>query len=198
MTIPVTGKDHSRGEPDAPAATLVEYGDYECPHCRQLHLVVKEVMGRTRGLQYVYRHFPLTHIHPQAARAAEAAEAAAAQGRFWEMHDLLFERNRGISEERLTQYAGEAGLETGRFASEMAAGVYAAKVQEDFNSAIFKGHVSGTPTLYLNGESLDDAHDLPGLLAAVMRAGATLDLDSHWMAGWPAPLVGILIGRSRL
>jgi protein-disulfide isomerase len=96
LVRPVSDNDHVLGPQSSPA-TLVEYGDYECPHCRQLHPMILELMKRTEGLRFVYRHFPIVTYHPHAARAAEAAEAAGAQGRFWEMHNLLFEQTNHLT-----------------------------------------------------------------------------------------------------
>lgn len=144
---PVDESDHVLGSQSAPA-TLVEYGDYECPYCRQLHPMIKEIMRRAEGLRFVYRHFPLRNVHPCAVKAAEAAEAASAQGRFWEMHDVLFEQDQPLDDERLARSARKAGLEMERYAREIAAGVYSGKVEEDFKAALYEDGVTGTPTLY--------------------------------------------------
>ena len=106
--------DHALGSPSAPA-TLVEYGDYECPYCRQLHPIIQEIMRRTEGLRFVYRHFPISKLHPHAARAAEGAEAAGAQDRFWEMHDALFEKDRPLDDDELARSARRAGLDMERY-----------------------------------------------------------------------------------
>jgi protein-disulfide isomerase len=163
---PVDDLDHVLGTPSAPA-TLVEYGDYECPYCRQLHPLIQEMMKRTEGLRFVYRHFPISKLHPHASRAAEAAEAAGAQGRFWEMHDLLFAKDQPLDDARLARNAGKAGLDLERYTGEMAAGAYSRKVKESFESALYGDGVTGTPTLYLNSVRLSNIQTFEALLLAV-------------------------------
>src|SRR6059036_3950665 len=119
LVLPVGEGDHVRGPPNAPA-TLVEYGDYECPYCGLAHPIVKSVQAHLgRRMRFVFRHFPLTEIHPHALRAAEAAEAAGAQGKFWEMHDLLYENQNALHDEALAQYAESLGLDAGRLLGEV-------------------------------------------------------------------------------
>jgi protein-disulfide isomerase len=197
LTRPVDGRDYVLGPETAPA-TLVEYGDYECPYCRQLHPIIREIMKRTEGLRLIYRHFPISNIHPHAARAAESAEAAGAQGRFWQMHDALFEQDRPLDDERLAHLAGKAGLDVQRYLSEMAAGVYAARVDEDFKRALYGDGVTGTPTLYLNGVRLNNIQNPEALLQAVIEAGATLQADSNERASWLGRLRKLRIGITRL
>ncbi|HKQ52498.1 MAG TPA: thioredoxin domain-containing protein, partial [Pyrinomonadaceae bacterium] len=171
LARPVAESDHVVGPQSAPA-TLVEYGDYECPYCRRLHPMVKEIMSRLEGLRFVFRHFPLRNVHPHAVRAAEAAEAASAQGRFWQMHDALFAQDQPLDDERLARVARTAGLDVARYASEMSAGVYGGKVEEDFKAALYADGVTGTPTFYLNGVRLSNIGSLEALLQTVMEAGA--------------------------
>ncbi|MBV8860208.1 MAG: thioredoxin domain-containing protein [Acidobacteria bacterium] len=173
LTLPVHDRDHVLGTESA-AVTLVEYGNYECIYCRQLHPNIKEVLRRAEGLRFVFRHFPLRQVHPHSTRAAEAAEAAAAQGRFWEMHDLLFRQEGKLDDEQLARCAGKAGLDLRRYREEMAAGAYAEKIDRELMETTFVGKVSGTPTIYLNGVRRSDLRGLEGLLAAVEAAGATL------------------------
>ena len=173
LLLPVGDADHVLG-PESAAVTLVEYGNYECIYCRQLHPHIKEVLRRAEGLRFVFRHFPIRQVHQHSTRAAEAAEAAAAQGRFWEMHDLLFKQEGLLEDEQLARCAGKAGLDLRRYREEMAAGAYAEKVDQELLAATFVGKVSGTPTLYLNGVRRSDVRGLEGLLAAVEVAGATL------------------------
>jgi protein-disulfide isomerase len=195
---PVGESDHALGPESAPA-TLIEYGDYECPHCRRLHPIIRELMRRTEGLRCVFRHFPLSQVHPHAVRAAEAAEAAAAQGRFWQMHDALFDNDQPLDDERLTRSAKRAGLDMERYAREMAEGVYAARVEEDFKSALYNDGVTGTPTIYLNGSLLSDNKSLEVLLEAVRGAGANLSDDGGAeRVGLLARLRKLRIGKSRL
>ncbi len=169
LTLPVSERDHIQGPADA-AVTLVEYGDYECPHCKRAYPIVKQIQRRMgRRLRFVFRNFPLRESHPHAQHAAEAAEAAGAQGKFWEMHDLLFERQFALEDESLIEYAGDLGLDVPRFREDLAEGAYAPRVREDFRSGVMSG-VNGTPTFFVNGARHDDAWDVEPLLAALERA----------------------------
>ena len=194
---PVDESDRVLGPPSA-SATLVEYGDYECPFCRQLHPLIQEIMKRTEGLRFVYRHFPIRNVHPHAVRAAEAAEAAGAQGLFWQMHDLLFEQDKPLNDGQLARLARKAGLDMQRYTKEMAESVYSGKVEEDFKAALYGDGVTGTPTLYLNGVLLSSTRGLEGLLAAVTRAGATLNADSDKRTNWLSRLRAYRPGMTRL
>jgi len=172
LRTPVTPQDHIQGAEDA-EVTLVEYGDYECPHCGRAYPIIQEVRKRMgRRLRFVYRNFPLRESHPHAQHAAEAAEAAGGQGKFWEMHDRLFERQFALDDEYLVEYARDLGLDIARFREELAAGVYEQRVREDFRSGVLSG-VNGTPTFFVNGVRHDDAWDLEPLVAALERAAAT-------------------------
>src|SRR6266705_493075 len=112
LTLPVSQRDHRRG-PETAQVTVVEYGDYECPNCGQAHPIVKEIQRRLGDrLRFVFRNFPLSQIHPHAEHAAEAAEAAAGQGKFWEMHDILFENQSALEDDNLAQYAESLGLDS--------------------------------------------------------------------------------------
>ncbi|MDX6647516.1 MAG: hypothetical protein QOK40_3243 [Miltoncostaeaceae bacterium] len=172
LTMPVReDRDHIQGPADA-AVTLVEYGDYECPYCGAAHPIIKEVQARMgERLRFVFRNFPITTSHPHAERAAEAAEAAASQGRFWQMHDLLYENQRRLRDQDLRDYAEELGLDIGLFDNQLAEGVHAARVHEDFMSGVRSG-VNGTPTFYINGARHDGSYDIETLLAALRRAAA--------------------------
>jgi protein-disulfide isomerase len=172
LALPVSPtRDHIRGPVNAPV-TLVEYGDYECPYCGAAHLVVNELLARSGDdLRFVFRNFPLVNIHLRAEQAAEAAEAAGAQGKFWEMHDVLYENQQRLEPPHLIAYAEELELDTERFASELAQRAYAQRVMEDFVSGARSG-VHGTPTFFINGVRHDSSWDLPHLLAAVERAAA--------------------------
>lgn len=172
LVLPVSERDHRQGPDDAPV-TLVEYGDFECPYCGAAYPIVQEVQRRLGDhLRFVFRNFPLTQIHPHAQHAAETAEAAAAQGKFWAMHDILFEHQRQLDDDHLARYASELGLDTGRFETEMAAHAHAGRVREDFLSGVRSG-VNGTPTFFINSRRHDDAYDLDTLLAAIERAKRT-------------------------
>jgi protein-disulfide isomerase len=170
LTSPVTeGRDHIRGPADA-AVTLVEYGDYECPYCGAAYLIVKEVQARMGDrLRFVFRNFPISTSHPHAERAAEAAEAAAAQGRFWPMHDLLYENQQRLGNEDLHGYAERLGLDPERFDRELTQHVHAGRVHDDFLSGVRSG-VNGTPTFYINGTRHDGSFDTETLLTALQRA----------------------------
>lgn len=161
--------DHIRGPIDAPV-TLVEYGDLECPYCGQAEPAVRELLREFAGLTYVWRHLPLDDVHPHARLAAEATEAAAAQGGFWSMHDLLFEHQDRLRFADLIGYAQELGLEVERFRSELEARHYAARVDDDIDGAALSG-VTGTPTFFVNGRRHHGAFDLTTLSAAVKAAG---------------------------
>ena len=162
-------RDHIQGPADA-AVTLVEYGDYECPYCGAAYPIVKELQARMGdGLRFVFRNFPITTSHPHAEQAAEAAEAGAAQGRFWEMHDLLYENQTQLRDQDLHAYAEQLGIDVERFDKDLAEHVHAPRVREDFMSGVRSG-VNGTPSFYVNGTRHDDSYDLETLLAALERA----------------------------
>ncbi len=173
LTVPVTeGRDHIQG-PATAAVTLVQYGDYECPYCGEAYPIIKEVQGRMgERLRFVFRNFPISTSHPHAGQAAEAAEAAAAQGRFWEMHDLLYENQQRLRDEDLRAYAEQLGLDVERFDKEMVEHAYAARVHEDFMNGVRSG-VNGTPTFYINGVRHDDSYDADTLLRALERADSS-------------------------
>ena len=169
LTLPVGKRDHIQGPVDA-AVTLVEYGDYECPHCGRAYPIVKAIRQRMGPkLRFVYRNFPLRESHPHAQQAAEAAEAAGAQGKFWEMHARLFERQFALDGEYLIEYAGDLGLDVARFRKELSSGAYAARVREDFRSGVTSG-VNGTPTFFINGVRHDGSWEFEALLAALEEA----------------------------
>jgi protein-disulfide isomerase len=167
LAVPVDeGRDHSQGSAKAPV-TLVEYGDYECPYCGAAYPIVKELQDRMgERLRFVFRNFPITTSHPHAEQAAEAAEAAWSQGRFWEMHDLLFENQKRLRDEDLRAYAERIGLDLERFDKELSEHVHAPRVREDFMSGVRSG-VNGTPTFFINDVRHDDGYDVDTLLAAL-------------------------------
>lgn len=156
LTPPVSDRDHIAG-PDDAAVTLVEYGDYECPYCGMAYPVVKNAQRALgKDLRFVFRNFPLAEAHPHARVAAQAAEAAAAQGKFWEMHDTLFVHQDALGPEDLVAYAETLGLDTGRFLRELKSGTYEKRVREDFRSGVRSG-VNGTPTFFVNGYRYDES-----------------------------------------
>ena len=163
-------RDHVRGPVAAPV-TVVEYGDFECPYCGQAEPAVRDLLRDFGDVRYVWRHLPLTDVHPQAQLAAEAAEAAADQGAFWEMHDLLLGRQDALRLGDLVGYADELGLDVDRFAESLRTHAGAPRVADDVDSADLSG-VSGTPTFFVNGHRHYGAYDLATLSAAVRAAGA--------------------------
>jgi protein-disulfide isomerase len=165
----VSKRDHVQGPESAPV-TLVEYGDFECPYCAAAHVIVKkvqEIMGDE--LRFVFRHFPLTQIHPHAESAAEASEAADAQGHFWEMHHLLYENQPRLDPPHLLMYVQELGLDTKKFVRELEDGVYRERVREDFLSGVRSG-VNGTPGFFINNVRYDGSWDIAPLIEALESA----------------------------
>jgi protein-disulfide isomerase len=166
LVAPLTERDHVQGPRNAPV-TLVEYADYECPYCGEADAIIKEIQERMGDqLCFAFRNFPLTGVHPHAEHAAEAAEAAGGQNRFWEMHDLLFENQDALGDEALLEYAAEAGLDISHWLHDMEAGTYLARVQEDLKSGTRSG-VDGTPSFFINGLRHDGGYDLDSLLEAL-------------------------------
>jgi protein-disulfide isomerase len=166
---PVSANDHLQGPKNAPV-TLVEYGDYECPYCGEAYPIVKALQKRVGDqLQFVFRNFPLAEAHPHAEHAAEAAEAAGAQGKFWEMHDLLYENQAALEDEDLVRYANALRLDVPRFVKEMQSHHYTERVRADFSSGVRSG-VNGTPTFFINGSRHNGPFDLDSLLAAIEEA----------------------------
>ncbi len=170
LTLPVDpDRDHIRGDDNAPV-TLVEYGDFECPFCGQAEPVVRELVSEFgHDLRYVFRHLPLSDVHPHAELAAEAAEAANKQGAFWEMHDLLFEHQDALEPKNLISYAEQLGLDVDRFTEELRRHEYAGRIASDVDDADLSG-VSGTPTFFVNGLRHQGAYDIDTLTAAVLAA----------------------------
>jgi protein-disulfide isomerase len=170
LTEPVDeGRDHIQGSADA-AVTLLQYGDYECPYCGAAYPIIKEVQAQMgERLRFVFRNFPITTSHPHAEQAAEAAEAAGEQEKFWEMHDVLYENQSHLEDGDLHRYAEQLALDLGAFDRDLAEHVYAGRVHADFMSGVRSG-VNGTPTFYVNGIRHDDSYDAATLLTALERA----------------------------
>ena len=165
LTLPVAKRDHIQGSIDAPIM-LLEYGDYECPYCGAAYPIIKAIQERFgKRLCFAFRNFPLINSHPYAQHAAEAAEAAGAQGKFWEMHDILFENQEALDDKDIAQYATTLGLDSSRVISEVLAGTHTARVREDFRAGA-RGGVNGTPTLFINGVRHEGGPD--ALLAALL------------------------------
>jgi Na+/H+ antiporter NhaA len=177
LAVPVDdARDHVRGPSKAPV-TVVEYGDFECPYCGQAEPAVRELLRDHGDVRYVWRHLPLTDVHPHAQTAAEAAEAAAAQGAFWEMHDLLFDHQDALTVRDLLGYAGALGLDTERFFSDLSSHAGAERVRQDTDSADLSG-VSGTPTFFVNGQRHYGAYDIESLTNAVKLAKARVAISA--------------------
>ena len=171
FTDPINERDHLRGSPDAPVV-LVEYGDFECPHCGAAYGVVKKLeQDLPDTLAVVFRQFPLVNVHPHAQLAAEAAEAAGAQGRFWKMHDLLFEHQDALAPADLMKYAAALHLDLKRFASDLSGHVFLCKVQDDMKGGLQSG-IKGTPTFFINGVLHRGGYDEASLLASIMLVAA--------------------------
>ena len=171
LTPPVSAADHRSG-PDKTPVTLVEYGDFECPSCGAAHPIVEAVRRKMGArLRFVFRHFPLTQMHPHAMHAAEAAEAAGAQDKFWPMHSMLFEHQDALEDEDLVGYAKALHLDVKRFTSELASEAHVKRIRADVGSGLRSG-VNGTPTFFINGVRYDGSWDGADLLAAVEAAAA--------------------------
>ena len=169
LALPISQRDHMQG-PATASVTLVEYGDYECPYCRAAVAIVDELQRVLPDqLRFVFRHFPLDNLHPHARRAAEAAEAAASQGKFFEMYAALFEHQAALEDTDLLRYAADLDLDTARFGADLDAHTHANRVDEDFRSGVRSG-VRGTPTFYLDGVRYDGIVGVRQLLAAIRDA----------------------------
>jgi protein-disulfide isomerase len=169
LSEPVGPDDHAQG-PDTAPVTLLEYGDYQCSYCGEAYPVLKEVQAKMgKNLRFVFRNFPITSIHPQAFIAAEAAEAAAGQGKFWQMHDKLYENQFDLSAESIVIYAEQVGLDMDRFIKEVNDQTYAKRIKADFQSGVMSG-VNGTPSLFINGERYDGDRDADSIVRALKAA----------------------------
>jgi len=177
LAVPVDQeRDHIRG-PDAAPVTIVEYGDFECPFCGQAEPVIRELLRDAGDVRYVWRHLPLNDVHPRAGLAAEASEAAADQGAFWELHDLLLDRQDALTPADLVGYASELGLDVDRFAGDLEQHAGAARVAEDVDGADLSS-VTGTPTFFINGRRHYGAYDIGTLTQAVRAARARAALPA--------------------
>jgi protein-disulfide isomerase len=166
LANPVTEQDHAQGPADAPI-TLLEFGDYECPDCGNAYPVIKRLIAEMGPrLRFVFRNFPLSNVHPHASVAAQAAEAAAAQGKFWEMHDLLYEHQRELADIEMSKFALRIGLEIYRFDADLASERFSRRVTADYESGVRSG-VTGTPTFFINGVRFVGEKDYETLKAAL-------------------------------
>jgi protein-disulfide isomerase len=171
LNPPVSKRDHTIGPWNA-EVVIVEYGDFECPYCAAAEPVFRALREMLpNSVLFAYRHFPLGEAHPHALHAAEASEAAGAQGKFWEMHDCLFAHQDALEDEDLIDYAAEVGCNPDQFVNDMAENRYAARVREDFLSGVRSG-VNGTPAIFINGLRYDGPRDLDSMLAAIEQLAA--------------------------
>ena len=169
LAIPVTAIDHVQGAEHSPV-TVVEYGDFECPICKQAAPAVKLVLERFAArIRFVFRHFPIESAHPHAMHAAQAAEAAGGQGKFWQMHDLLFDNQRHLKMANLREYAQRLDLDMPRFIAEMDDEIYLQRVREQMEGGK-RSHVRGTPTFYINGVIHDVSFGMHALMEGVEAA----------------------------
>ena len=169
LAVPVNPADHNLG-PSHAAVTIVEYGDFECPNCKQAAPALKMLLERFVGrVRLVWRQFPLEEVHPHALQAALASEAAAGQGKFWPMHDVLFDQQRHLDAAHLRRYAQGLELDMRRYDADMADTVYLQRVREDIEGASASG-VRGTPTFFVNGVIQDVSFGLQGLFESVEAA----------------------------
>lgn len=189
----VTDRDHVAGPPTAPV-TLVEYGNFECIHCGRLYPVIKDVQKLLGdSVRFAFRHFPIVQTHPHSLRAAEASEAAGAQGKFWEMHDELFRHQQALEDHHLQQYAKRIGLDVDRFARDMAENTFLKQIEADYDRYLFDEHVTGTPTLYINEVLYNGAADVESFLEAIRQA----DTGGRIKVPEGAHGIGALLARLR-
>jgi protein-disulfide isomerase len=184
LAVPVSERDHARGAADAPV-TLVEYGDFECPYCERAYPIVKRLLAEMPGvLRVVFRHFPQNTIHANASVAAQAAEAAAAQGKFWEMHDILYEHQDELGEIEIVHFALRVGLEVYKFQADLAGEVYAKRVRADFRGGVRSG-VHGTPAFFINGVRYEGKLEYEAMMNAVWAAaGIGRCAEGGCSVGW--------------
>lgn len=176
LLVPLSQQDHIQGNPNA-AVVLVEYGNYQCRNCGEIHRIIQQLQQQLNTdvsdtqenrLCFVFRHFPNIQVHPRSQRAAEAAEVAAAQGCFWQMHHILFEHQYALSDGCLVEYADQLRLDISRFLQEMSSRVYMNRVKQDLESGKRSG-VMNVPTLFLNGDRYTDTWTFESLLTAILK-----------------------------
>ncbi|MEO8880863.1 MAG: DsbA family protein [Gemmatimonadaceae bacterium] len=173
LSIPVSAADHAQG-PASAKVTLVEYGDYQCPYCRNAYMIVKKIQKEMgKELRFVFRNFPLAQAHPHATHAAIAAEVVGAKGdkAFWSMHDTLYENQHALDDEDVAGYAAAHGVTTGELDAAYAGGAFADRVRADFRGGVRSG-VNGTPTFFVNGERYDEDWTDVATFVAALRAAA--------------------------
>ena len=170
LKLPVNDRDHIQG-PRTASVNLVEFGDYECPYTGQAYPIVKEIQKRLGDkLLFIFRNFPLREIHPHAQHAAEGSRSCGTQGKFWDMHDYLFEHQHALDDNHLSKYAETLGIDTDKFRKEMSGHNYASQIDKSLEEGIASG-VEGTPTFFINGVIHNDSWDQDTLLAAINKKG---------------------------
>ena len=193
----VTERDHASGAATAPV-TLLEYGNFECIHCGRAYPIIKEVQKLLGdNLRFVFRHFPTVRTHPHSLRAAEAAEAAGAQGKFWEMHNELFTHQKSLEDNHLSRYARRIGLDLERFNHDMAEHTFLKQIEADYNRSLFDEHVTGTPTLYINEVLYTGATDAESLVDAIVQADSEGRIQLPERPGGIRGVLGRLHGRGK-
>lgn len=182
LTLPVDIRDHTQGDPNA-AITLLEYGDYECPYCGKAYSVIKQLQDKMgKRLLFAFRNFPLTDMHPNAELAAEAAEAAGKQGKFWEMHDALYENQDELGEPLIIRISKQIGLDVDELLADLRARAFKARVREDFMTGVRSG-VSGTPGFFINGVKFNRQWDFDTLLNELERVEQLTSTKQHRLSG---------------
>ena len=166
LLVPISEQDHTQGLASTSVA-LVNYGDYQCPTCREVHHLIKAIQQQINDLHLVFRHFPQPQVHPYAQRAAEAAEAAASQGQFWQMHDILFEHQQALGNDHLVEYANDLGLDIPQFLQAISRQVHIERINEDIESGLHSG-VTVAPALFINGIRYANDWDNDQLIAAIV------------------------------
>lgn len=170
LITPISERDHTQGATNA-AVVLVEYGNYQCPHSGEAHRIIQQIQKRLDyQVYFAFRHFPQPEIYPQSQKAAEAAEIAASQGKFWQMHDTLFKYQKMLGNGYLVEYAHQLGLNIPQFLRDMTNHIYAQRVAEDFQCGVRSG-VSSTPAFFINSCRYENPWDVESLLEALMKAG---------------------------
>ncbi|MCL6749489.1 DsbA family protein [Nostoc sp. CCCryo 231-06] len=168
LLVPISEQDHIQGLVST-SVTLLQYGDYQCPTCGEAHRLIKAIQHQINDLCFVFRHFPQQQIHPYAQRAAEAAEAAAAQGQFWQMHDILFNHQQELGNDYLVDYANNLGLDIPQFLQDISRQVHIARINQDIESGLHSG-VTAAPALFINGIRYTSRWNIEQLMAAIVTA----------------------------
>ena len=168
LLVPISEQDHIQGRVSASVA-LVQYGDYQCPSCGKAHQLIKAIQQQVNDLCFVFRHFPQPQIHPYAQRAAEAAQAAAAQGQFWHMHDILFTHQQELRNDHLVEYANNLGLDIPQFLQDISSQVHIARINQDIKSGLHSG-VTAAPALFINGIRYTSRWNIEQLMTAIVTA----------------------------